>query len=116
MSSADTDKITKADTGKTIQTDTVNITKADTGKTAQPDTGKVAKADTERQSRYTKSQRIAAWTGIFLLAALYILTLISAVITSPAAPALFRGCLFASVLIPLVIFCYIKLGRLLSGR
>jgi magnesium-transporting ATPase (P-type) len=68
------------------------------------------------QSKYTKSQRIAAFIGIILLIALYIVTLISAITTSPAAPALFRACMFASALIPLSIFCYIKIGRLLSGR
>lgn len=72
--------------------------------------------ETEAKSKYTKPQRIVALCGVLLIVLLYIITLISAIFTSPAAPALFRGSLFASFLIPLMIFCYIKISRLLSGR
>lgn len=70
----------------------------------------------EFKSKYTKSQRIAAIIGAILLVLLYIVTMISAIFTSAATPGLFKACLFGSFLIPCMIFCYIKIGRLLSGR
>lgn len=70
----------------------------------------------EFKSKYTKSQRIFALCGVALLLLLYAVTFISAFFTTPATQTLFKGCLFASFLIPLMIFAYIKIGRLLSGR
>ena len=68
------------------------------------------------QSKYTKSQRVIAIIGIILLIALYIITLVSAIFATKATANLFRGCIIASVLIPLMIFGYIKIAKLLTGR
>ncbi len=70
----------------------------------------------EINSRFKKTKRIAAWVGIILLAALYLTTIISAIIATPATGTLFIMCIVGSVLIPLMIFGYIKLAKLLTGR
>lgn len=71
---------------------------------------------TEVPKKRGKFERIAAWIGIILLIALYITTLISAILATPATAALFKVSVFASALIPLMIFGYIKLVKLLTGR
>ncbi len=72
--------------------------------------------ETKFKSKYTKSQRIVAMIGAILLILLYLVTMVSAIFTTSATPELFKACLFASFLIPLMILCYIKIGRLLSDR
>ncbi|MCH5252063.1 MAG: hypothetical protein J1F22_03725 [Lachnospiraceae bacterium] len=61
---------------------------------------------------YTKGQRIFAIIGVILLLALYIITFVAALTTSPAAPALFKACIGASMLIPLMLWCYIRFAKL----
>ena len=71
---------------------------------------------TKVPKKHGKIERIAAWIGIFLLIALYVTTLISAILATPATAALFKVSVVASALIPLMIFGYIKLAKLLTGR
>lgn len=67
------------------------------------------------KSSYTRGQRIFAIVGVLLLLALYLITLISAITTSPAAPALFKACIGASMLLPIMLWCYVHFGKLLMG-
>ena len=66
--------------------------------------------------KYTKLQRIFAIVGVILLLLLYIVTLICAVFATPATLPLFKACILSTVLIPLMIFGYIKIGRILTRR
>ena len=62
---------------------------------------------------YSKKQRVAALTGVILLAALYLITLISAVFAGSHTATLFRVCLVLTVAVPLLLWIYIWLwGRL----
>lgn len=56
---------------------------------------------------YSKKQRIAALIGIILLAALYLLTLVSAIFDLDGSGNLFKTCLFATVALPILIWVYI---------
>lgn len=66
----------------------------------------------EFRSSYTKGQRIAAMVGAVLLVLLYIITLISAITTSPATPELFKMCIGASILLPIMFWLYIRFAKL----
>ena len=66
----------------------------------------------ETKSSYTKGQRICALIGVLVLLALYIVTLVAAVTTSPAAPELFKMSLGASLLLPFIFWCYIRFAKL----
>lgn len=68
------------------------------------------------KSRYPKSVRIIAMAGILLLLALYIITLIAALTTSPQAPGLFKACLGASILLPIVLWGYLRIAILLTPK
>ena len=70
----------------------------------------------ETKSRYPKSVRIFAIIGIILLLALYITTLIAAVTTSPQTAGLFKACLGASILLPIVLWGYLRIAMLLSPK
>ena len=70
----------------------------------------------ETKSRYPKSIRIIAMVGIILLLALYIITLIAALTTSPQAAGLFKACLGASILLPLVFWSYLRIAILLTPK
>ena len=63
------------------------------------------------KSSYTKGQRIAAMIGVILLLVMYIVTLISALTTSPNTPALFKMCLGASVTLPIIFWFYIRITK-----
>jgi len=63
------------------------------------------------KSSYTKGQRIAAMIGVILLLVMYIVTLISALTTSPNTPALFKMCLGASVILPIIFWFYIRITK-----
>lgn len=66
----------------------------------------------EFRSSYTRGQRIAAMVGAILLVLLYIVTLISAITTSPATPELFKMCIGASILLPIMLWLYIRFAKL----
>lgn len=68
------------------------------------------------KSSYTKGQRIAAIVCVVFLLALYIVTLISALTTSEKAPALFKMCLGASMLLPFMFWCYIHFLKLFQKK
>lgn len=65
---------------------------------------------------YSKKQRIAALAGIILLAALYLLTLVSAIFNLDGSGNLFKTCLFATVALPILIWLYIWLYGIWSKK
>jgi hypothetical protein len=65
-------------------------------------------------SKYTKGQRILAMTGVILLALLYIATLISALLATPATHTLFRVSILSSILVPLLIWGYMLVAKMFS--
>lgn len=67
-------------------------------------------------SSYTRGQRIFAAAGVVLLLALYLVTLVAGITTSPAAPELFQMSLGASILLPILFWLYIRFGRIFMGK
>lgn len=67
-------------------------------------------------SSYPRGVRIFAIAGVVLLALLYIVTLIAALTTSPTSGGLFKACLGASILIPIMLWLYIRFAKLLGGK
>ena len=65
---------------------------------------------------YTKGQRIAALVMVVLLVAMYMITLVAAITTSPAAPELFKMSLGASLLLPIMLWLYIRFAKLFMNR
>lgn len=66
----------------------------------------------EFRSSYTKGQRILAMVGVIILLLLYVVTLISAITTSPKTPELFKMCVGASILLPIMFWLYIRFAKL----
>ncbi len=62
------------------------------------------------------SKQIVAMTGVILLALLYVITLIVAIVDSSASGRLLWMCLFATVAIPMLIWIYIWMYGKLTGR
>lgn len=67
-------------------------------------------------SSYPKGARIIAAVGAVLLVLMYIITLIAALTTSPASPGLFKACLGGSILLPIMLWLYIRFAKLWSGE
>lgn len=68
------------------------------------------------QSSYTKGQRIVAMIGVIFLVVLYLITLVSAIMTSPAAPELFKMCIGSSILLPIMFWLYIRFAKMFMDR
>ena len=66
----------------------------------------------EFHSSYTKGQRIIALVGVVILLLLYVVTLISAITTSPKTPELFKMCIGAPILLPIMFWLYIRFAKL----
>ena len=62
------------------------------------------------------SKQIVAMAGVVLLALLYVITLIVAIVDSSASGRLLWMCLFATVAIPLLIWVYIWMYGKLTGH
>ena len=60
-----------------------------------------------------KVKRIAAIIGLVLFASLFLLTLISAFFASEKAPGLFLASLFSAIVIPIMIWGFMLIYRLL---
>ena len=63
-----------------------------------------------------KIKRILALAGALLLASLYICTLIFALMDSPAASRLLTASVAATILVPVLLYAYILIARLLKDR
>lgn len=70
----------------------------------------------ELKSSYTKGQRIAAMIGVVLLLAMYLVTLVAAITTSVYTSDLFRMCIGASILLPIMFWLYIRFAKLFMER
>lgn len=62
-----------------------------------------------------KAKRILALTGAVLLVCMYACTLIFALMGSPASAGLFRASVAATILIPVLLYAYILVARVLKG-
>lgn len=62
------------------------------------------------------SVRIAAWIGIILLAAMYLATLIVAIVDFPGADRLFRGLVVADIGVPILLWIYIWIFKQVKER
>ncbi|MBQ9142022.1 MAG: hypothetical protein IJX63_09565 [Lachnospiraceae bacterium] len=62
------------------------------------------------------SKQIVALAGVILLALLYIITLFAAIFNPDGAGMLFRGCLGATVVVPILIWFYIWMYGKLTNR
>ena len=62
-----------------------------------------------------KTKRILALIGAILLACMYACTLVFALIGSPASTGLFRASVAATILVPVLLYAYILVARLLKG-
>ncbi len=62
------------------------------------------------------SKQIVALIGVILLALLYIVTLFAAIFNPDGAGKLFRGCLGATVVVPILIWGYIWMYGKLTNR
>lgn len=69
-----------------------------------------------KKSSYTKGQRVAAIIGVALLLTMYLVTLIAAIFTSPQTTALFRMCVGASILLPIMFWLYLRFAKLFIDR
>lgn len=63
-----------------------------------------------------KVKRVLALIGVLILAGLYLVTLISAVLVTPATKEFFRISLLATLIIPILIYVYTLICRLITGR
>ena len=63
-----------------------------------------------------KIKRILALIGVVLLICLYGSTLVFALMDSPAADGLLRASIAAPILIPVLLYAYILIARLLKKR
>lgn len=61
-----------------------------------------------------KGKRILALAGVVLLVGLYLVTLLSAVFATPATKDFFKISLLATIIIPLIIYVYMLVYRLIS--
>lgn len=76
----------------------------------------IKKEDQQVKSSYPKGARVIAMAGAVLLVLMYIVTLVAALTTSPASAGLFKACLGGSILLPIMLWLYIRFARLLGGK
>lgn len=63
-----------------------------------------------------KVKRILAMAGVILLAGMYVVTLVSAVFATPVTKDLFKASLLATLMIPILIYVYLLIYRLITGK
>ena len=63
-----------------------------------------------------KVKRVLALIGAILLVCMYMCTLIFSLIDSPAAAGLFKASVAATILVPVLLYAYILVARLLKNR
>ena len=61
-----------------------------------------------------KAKRILALTGAILLVCLYATTLVFALMDSPAASGLLKAAVAATILVPVLLYAFILVARLLN--
>lgn len=63
-----------------------------------------------------KGKRILAMAGVICLVILYVITLVSAVFATPATKDFFMLSLVATIMIPLLVYVYMLIARLIFGK
>ncbi len=61
-------------------------------------------------------KKIIAIIGIVILCGLYIATLIAALFTSPQTPQLFKACVYATIVVPVMFYAYLLMYRVLKKK
>lgn len=61
-----------------------------------------------------KLKRVLAFIGALLLVGLYILTFVSALLSTPYSKGLFMACVFSTVFIPVMIYAILLIYRILK--
>lgn len=74
----------------------------------------MSKNKTSKRKRTSK--QIVALMGVILLALLYIITLFAAIFNPDGAGMLFRACLGATIIVPILIWGYIWMYGKLTNR
>ncbi len=59
-----------------------------------------------------KTKRILALTGVILLVGMYVCTFIFAMLDSPVAQALFRGSLACTIIVPVLLYTFLLIARI----
>lgn len=68
------------------------------------------------KKKRTNSKQVVALAGVVLLVAMYLVTLIVAIFDSDTSGRLFQACLVATIAIPLLIWIYIWMYGMLTGK
>lgn len=68
----------------------------------------------EKGAIMKKAKRILALTGAILLVCLYAATLVFALMDSPAASGLLKAAVTATILVPVLLYAFILVARLLN--
>lgn len=61
-------------------------------------------------------KRVGALIVVFLLVSLYLTTIVLAFIDGEQAQMLFKGCIIATIGLPILLYAYILMFRFLKGR
>ncbi len=72
--------------------------------------------ETKPKSSYPKGARVIAIIGVAMLILMYVITLIAALTASPASNGLFKACVGGTILVPVMLWCYIRFARLFAGN
>jgi len=83
-------------------------------KDTKNDTQKNLREDTQKKKM--TSRQLVAIIGVALLALLYLITLVTAIVDSSEAAKWFRICLFGTFAVPLVIWIYSWMYARLTGK
>lgn len=63
-----------------------------------------------------KLKRFGALIVVFLLVSLYVTTLVLSFFNSEDAKVLFRGCIAATIILPVLLYAYMLMFKYLKGR
>lgn len=63
-----------------------------------------------------KAKKVLAIIGVIILVALYITTLVSAILATPATKDFFVASLLATIMIPILLYVYLLIYRLITGK
>ncbi len=70
----------------------------------------------KKTNKKLTSKQIVAWIGILALIAMYIVTLVVAIINPGQGGRLFQACMVATMAIPLLIWIYVWMYGKLKGK
>ncbi|BBF41342.1 hypothetical protein lbkm_0016 [Lachnospiraceae bacterium KM106-2] len=63
-----------------------------------------------------KANRICAILGVIFLLGLYVASFIGAIISTPHSAALFQASVFCTIVIPILIYGFTVVSKVLSGK